>query len=183
MLLAWITGRIKWGGGAQTQGWVDTATGSPIDDLEVKSRHEADMLAHAGIRIIEPALFHGYDPKNKGKVFMHAVSLHKDMAWMGVSGEEEAREYVGALGEWVCDVAPPSSSSEGGGGPWQVRLRKGAVITVPMALRFDRWVAGQIPTGWDATAFGVPADLAGRMDPVTRTPWCPRSRPCFPRAW
>jgi hypothetical protein len=24
----------------------------------------------------------------------------------------------------------------------------------------------QIPTGWDATRFGIPADMIGRLDPV-----------------
>ncbi|KAG9718808.1 fatty acid synthase subunit alpha, partial [Aureobasidium melanogenum] len=32
---------------------------------------------------------------------------------------------------------------------------------------FDRLVAGQIPTGWDARKYGVPEDIIGQVDPVT----------------
>jgi len=164
VLLAWITGRIKWvSSTGDSGGWVEVSTGSPIKDSEVKGRLEAEMLDHAGIRIVEPELFKGYDPRGKGKVFMHAVSIDKDMPWMEISGEEEAAEYRNSLGEKGCDILPPSE----GAGPWRVRLRKGAVITVPKSLRFDRWVAGQIPTGWNPVNFGVPADLASRCDPVT----------------
>lgn len=33
-------------------------------------------------------------------------------------------------------------------GQWTVQLKKGAIIAVPKALKFDRLVAGQIPTGF-----------------------------------
>jgi fatty acid synthase subunit alpha len=170
ILLAWLTGRIKWvagsssvGGGAAVGGWADSASGAPIGDVDVKARYEAEILAHCGIRIVEPELFKGYDPHGKGKVFMHTVALERDMAWMEVAGEEEAREYTAALGDGACDVSAPSPTTAP---TWRVRLRKGATISVPKALRFDRWVAGQIPSGWDAVKAGVPADLAARMDPV-----------------
>lgn len=52
-------------------------------------------------------------------------------------------------------------------GMWMLRLRKGALIDVPIALRFDRFVAGQIPTGWSAQRLGIPEDLAQNCDPVT----------------
>lgn len=35
---------------------------------------------------------------------------------------------------------------QGEGGGWQVQLRRGATISVPRALRFDRFVAGQVRT-------------------------------------
>ena len=48
-----------------------------------------------------------------------------------------------------------------------VRLKKGATLYIPKALRFDRLVAGQIPTGWDAKRYGVPEDIANQVDPIT----------------
>jgi hypothetical protein len=36
-----------------------------------------------------------------------------------------------------------------------VKFRKGARILIPKAVRFDRLVAGQIPTGWDARVLGM----------------------------
>ena len=48
-----------------------------------------------------------------------------------------------------------------------VRLKKGATLYIPKALRFDRLVAGQIPTGWDAKRYGVPEDIVQQVDPIT----------------
>jgi fatty acid synthase subunit alpha len=46
-------------------------------------------------------------------------------------------------------------------------VRAGAVIWVPRAMKFDRFIAGQIPTGWDAVRYGVPPNIAAEVDPVT----------------
>ena len=53
-------------------------------------------------------------------------------------------------------------------GPWMMRIKAGAVVAVPKALRFDRNVAGQVPTGWDPVRLGVPPEIAQSVDPVTR---------------
>jgi fatty acid synthase subunit alpha len=45
-------------------------------------------------------------------------------------------------------------------------LKKGASLWIPKALRFDRLVAGQIPTGWDAKRYGIPDDIISQVDPV-----------------
>ncbi|CAK5202739.1 unnamed protein product, partial [Aphanomyces euteiches] len=34
-------------------------------DTQVKSLYEENILKHSGIRVIEPELFEGYDPKKK----------------------------------------------------------------------------------------------------------------------
>merc|ERR1711871_1574985 len=52
-------------------------------------------------------------------------------------------------------------------GQWMMKLRKGAVISIPRALKFDRFVAGQIPTGWSAERLGVPKNIIDQVDPVT----------------
>jgi 3-oxoacyl-(acyl-carrier-protein) synthase len=52
-------------------------------------------------------------------------------------------------------------------GQWVVKLKKGATLFVPKALRFDRLVAGQIPSGWSAARYGVPEDIVDQVDPVT----------------
>lgn len=48
-----------------------------------------------------------------------------------------------------------------------MQLKRGAVIIVPKALKFDRLVAGQVPTGWNPAAFGIPADIITQVDRVT----------------
>ncbi|KAG0759306.1 hypothetical protein G6F57_009264 [Rhizopus arrhizus] len=40
-------------------------------------------------------------------------------------------------------------------------------LLVVIALRFDRLVAGQIPTGWDAARYGIPKDIVEQVDPVS----------------
>jgi fatty acid synthase subunit alpha len=47
---------------------------------------------------------------------------------------------------------------------WFVKFKKGAKLLVPKAVRFDRLVAGQIPTGWDARVFGIPDDIVSQVD-------------------
>ena len=44
-----------------------------------------------------------------------------------------------------------------------VALRRGAVVQVPKALRADRFVAGQLPTGWDPRALGIPDDIVNQV--------------------
>jgi fatty acid synthase subunit alpha len=49
-------------------------------------------------------------------------------------------------------------------GEWMAKFKKGARILVPKSIRFDRLVAGQIPTGWDARRFGIPDDIVAQTD-------------------
>jgi len=32
--------------------WVDSKTGKPVDDKDVKSRYEKEILSHAGVQLI-----------------------------------------------------------------------------------------------------------------------------------
>ena len=45
-----------------------------------------------------------------------------------------------------------------------MKFKKGARIYVPKAFKFSRTVAGQIPTGWDAGRYGIPADIIAQTD-------------------
>ena len=164
--LAWATGRIKYHNGPLApgvarskaeemsyMGWLDAASGRPVEDLDVKGKYEEDMLLHAGCRLIEPAVCDGFEPQATGRTFLRFVSLDKDMPWVDVASEEEAMLFrerarqdaaeseAGSIGGIpLADARPVDAGSPDG--PWQVRLRKGAVLGLPRALRFDRWVAG-----------------------------------------
>lgn len=35
---------------------------------------------------------------------------------------------------------------------------------MPKAIKFDRLVAGQLPTGWDAKVYGIPQDIIDQVD-------------------
>jgi fatty acid synthase subunit alpha, fungi type len=71
--------------------------------------------------------------------------------------EAEARKFKYEHGD-KCDIWQQSS------GEWFVKLKKGVRVLVPKAFSFDRLVAGQLPTGWDAGRYGIPADIISQTD-------------------
>ncbi|KAH0541501.1 hypothetical protein FGG08_004042 [Glutinoglossum americanum] len=160
--MAWIMGLIKNHNGPlkgkQYSGWVDTKTGEPVDDRDVKPKYEKYILEHSGIRLIESELFHGYDPKKKQ--LLQEIVIEEDLDPFE-SSKETAEEFKREHGDKVEVFEIPES------GEYTVRLKKGATLLIPKALKFDRLVAGQIPTGWDARRFGIPEDIISQVDPVT----------------
>ncbi|KAK3112525.1 beta subunit of fatty acid synthetase [Teratosphaeriaceae sp. CCFEE 6253] len=159
--MAWLMGLIKNHNGPLKgktySGWVDAKTSEPVDDKDVKTKYEKHILDHAGIRLIEPELFNGYDPKKKQ--LLQEIQIEEDLDPFEAS-KETAAEFKREHGEKVETFELES-------GEFQVRLKKGATLLIPKALRFDRLVAGQIPTGWDARRYGVPDDIVSQVDPVT----------------
>ncbi|KAL6232050.1 hypothetical protein BDW75DRAFT_28846 [Aspergillus navahoensis] len=160
--MAWIMGLIKHHNGPikgkAYSGWVDSKTGEPVDDKDVKAKYEKYILEHSGIRLIEPELFKGYDPKKKQ--MLQEIVIEEDLEPFEAS-KETAEEFKREHGEKVEIFEVPES------GEYTVRLKKGATLLIPKALQFDRLVAGQIPTGWDARRYGIPDDIIEQVDPVT----------------
>ncbi|KAK2463415.1 hypothetical protein APHAL10511_004501 [Amanita phalloides] len=160
--MAWMMGFIKHFDGRLKDGslyvgWVDSKSNEPIDDKDVKGRYEKDILSHAGVRLIEPELFRGYDPKKK--VFNQEIELTHDLEPIEVA-ESEAQKLKLQHGD-KCDIWA------GEEGQWFAKLKKGACIFVPKAFSFSRTVAGQIPTGWDAGRYGIPEDIIAQTDRAT----------------
>ncbi|KAK3294084.1 uncharacterized protein B0H64DRAFT_361326 [Chaetomium fimeti] len=159
--MAWVMGLIKNHNGPikgkPYSGWVDGKTGEPVDDKDVKPKYEKYILEHSGIRLIEPELFDGYDPNKKQ--LMHEVVIEEDLDPFQAS-KDTAEEFKREHGDKVDIFEIPES------GEYTVRMKKGASLWIPKALRFDRLVAGQIPTGWDAKRYGVPDDIISQVDPV-----------------
>ena len=159
--MAWIMGLIKNHNGPlkgkSYSGWVDAKTGDPVDDKDVKAKYEKYILEHSGIRLIESELFNGYDPKKKQ--ILHEVQIEEDLDPFEAS-METAEEFRRQHGDKV-EIFELES------GEFTVRLKKGATLLIPKALKFDRLVAGQIPTGWDAKKYGIPDDIIEQVDPVT----------------
>lgn len=160
--MAWIMGLIKNHNGPikghPYSGWVDAKSGEPVDDKDIKSKYEKQILEHSGIRLIEPELFGGYDPNNKE--LLHEVVIEEDLEPFQ-SSKETAEEFKRQHGVKAEIFEIPES------GEYIVRMKKGASLWIPKALKFDRLVAGQIPTGWDAKKYGVPEDIISQVDPVT----------------
>ncbi|KAF2396135.1 hypothetical protein EJ06DRAFT_500524 [Trichodelitschia bisporula] len=160
--MAWIMGLIKNHNGPlkgkSYSGWVDAKSGEPVDDKDIKSKYEKYILDHSGIRLIEPELFNGYDPNKKQ--MLQEVQIQEDLDPFETS-KETAEEFRREHGDKVEIFEIPDS------GEYTVRFRRGATLLIPKALRFDRLVAGQIPTGWDARKYGIPDDIISQVDPVT----------------
>jgi 3-oxoacyl-(acyl-carrier-protein) synthase len=152
--LAWLMGLVRYEG----DGWVDAASGEPVPDSQVKARYEERILAHSGIRVIEPEVLNGYDPHRKWMT--QEVALNEDMRPVEVSAGE-AEQFKLEHGDRVV-VSPVEGSDR-----CLVRMLKGAVLYIPKALRFDRFVAGLVPTGWSAERYGIPKDIIDQVDPIT----------------
>ncbi|KAJ2611506.1 fatty acid synthase alpha subunit Lsd1 [Coemansia sp. RSA 1365] len=161
--LAWVMGLIKhFNGplpdtGGHYTGWIDCASGEPVADTDVKARYEQQILAHSGIRLLEPELLEDQDPAVVP--LMRELQLEADMDVFEATCDEAAAFKL-RNGDRV-DVW------ENNDGSWSVRFLRGAVLMVPKALRFDRLVGGQLPTGWDPTRYGIPADVVEQVDMVT----------------
>ncbi|KAJ2678474.1 fatty acid synthase alpha subunit Lsd1 [Coemansia spiralis] len=160
--LAWIMGLIKHFNGRLKNkqlysGWVDAKTEEPVEDKDIKARYEKQILEHTGIRLIEAELLEGYDPSKKP--MLRELQIEHDMEPFEASPEEAAGFKL--RNEDKVDIWENSDGS------WSVRFLKGAMLMVPKALRFDRLVAAQRPTGWDPVRYGVPKDVVDQVDPIT----------------
>ncbi|KAJ1659677.1 fatty acid synthase alpha subunit Lsd1, partial [Coemansia sp. RSA 25] len=162
--LAWVMGLIKhYNGalkatGAMYVGWVDAKTEEPVRDIDIKPRYEEYILAHTGIRLIEPELAGGYDPNKR--TLLREIQIEHNMEPFEATADEAAtfKHHGGSN----VDIWENS-----GRGSWSVKFLKGALIRVPMALRGDRLVAALLPTGWDPRRYGIPNDVAKPVDNVT----------------
>ncbi|KAJ2157009.1 fatty acid synthase alpha subunit Lsd1 [Coemansia sp. RSA 552] len=162
--LAWIMGLIKHHNGQLSAtgkhyvGWIDIKSGEPVHDADIKPRYEEYILAHTGIRLIEPDLVGDYDPHRK--LVMREIQIQHDMEPFEASAEEAAA-YKKSNGDRVDMWENEDGSS------WSVRFLKGALIRVPAAANTASLVAGQLPTGWNAKRFGIPEDIIDQVDPAT----------------
>ncbi|KAJ2999622.1 3-oxoacyl-[acyl-carrier-protein] synthase [Globomyces sp. JEL0801] len=155
--IKFFSGRLK--DGKSYIGWIELESGKPISDSDIKVKYEKVILEHTGIRLIEPELFGGYNPNKKE--FLHEVILDHDLEPFETA-QEEALQFKLKHGD-KCDIWCSTESD----GQWFAKLKKGASLLIPKAMKFNRLVAGQIPTGWDAKRYGIPQDIIDQVDPCT----------------
>ncbi|EOD49992.1 putative fatty acid synthase subunit protein [Neofusicoccum parvum UCRNP2] len=156
--MAWIMGLIKyaehptWQGIEQPAGWVDAKSSEPIQDHEIEGRYGEHIKAHAGIRIVEPELWDGYDPEKKQ--FFQEVVMQEDMEPFETS-KDTAEAFKRRHGDHA-DVLDG-----------KVYIKKGATLLIPKAAKFSHNVAGQIPTGFNPRTYGISEDIISQVDPIT----------------
>lgn len=164
--MAWIMGLIKHSRNSAFEkekesytGWVDAKTGEPVVDCDIRSRYEKHILQHSGIRLVEPALWNGYDPHKK-QLFQEVV-IQADLEPFEAS-KETASAFQREHGSYADIQEIPGSGSV-----FWVRIKKGATLMISKAIDFGNDVAGQIPTGWNPKTYGITDDIISQVDPIT----------------
>ncbi|MEX1176646.1 MAG: fatty acid synthase subunit beta domain-containing protein [Mycobacterium sp.] len=153
--LAWTTGLLKWEDDPKP-GWYDTATGALVDESEIVENYHDAVVQRCGIRefVADGALHADHSAE-----LLVSVFLDRDFTFV-VSSEAEARAFEHADPEHT--VVRPTGDS----GDWEVIRRAGTEIRVPRKAKLSRTVGGQIPTGFDATVWGISADMVASVDRV-----------------
>ncbi|KAK5011229.1 hypothetical protein LTR28_004736 [Elasticomyces elasticus] len=166
--MAWMMNMIKHVDGDTKDGhyvgWADSKTGEHVDDGDIETKYGKRILDHTGIRLVEPELFGGYDPEKKES--LQEVAVEDDLPEFDAT-IATAKAFKLRHGENVV-IRQLDGTDE-----CRVRIKRGAHILVAKALPFT-WgsVAGQIPTGWNPTKYGIQEDLANQVDPATLYTLC-----------
>ncbi|WP_456698395.1 fatty acid synthase subunit beta domain-containing protein [Aeromicrobium sp. P5_D10] len=150
--LAWSTGLVSWD--AAGGGWFDTATQEKVDEADLVERYEETVREAVGIRryVDEGSMVDNAAP------LLTSVFLDKDLSFT-VGNEAEARALRDADPERTVIAATAD-------GDWTVTRKAGTEIRVPRRMKLTRTVGGQIPTGFDPTVWGVPAEMVESIDRV-----------------
>ncbi|WP_293787923.1 beta-ketoacyl synthase N-terminal-like domain-containing protein, partial [uncultured Aeromicrobium sp.] len=150
--LAWTTGLVQWD--AANRGWYDTASGEPVAEEDLADRYEDAVRERVGIRR------YGDDGSmvDNAAPLLTSVYLEEDLTFT-VSGEAEARAMREADPERTV-IAQTADDD------WAVTRKAGTEIRVPRKMKLTRTVGGQIPTGFDPTVWGIPAEMVEAVDRV-----------------
>ncbi|KAA1373612.1 DUF1729 domain-containing protein [Aeromicrobium fastidiosum] len=150
--LAWSTGLVSWD--EQGGGWFDTATQEKVDEADLVERYEETVREAVGIRryVDEGSMVDNTAP------LLTSVYLDDDLSFT-VGNEAEARALRDADPERTVITASAD-------GDWTVTRKAGTEIRVPRRMKLTRTVGGQIPTGFDPTVWGVPAEMVESIDRV-----------------
>ncbi|QBJ95111.1 DUF1729 domain-containing protein [Rhodococcus sp. ABRD24] len=152
--LAWNTGLVAWENDP-VAGWYDVESGELVPESEIAERYHDAVVERCGIRTYgdEGAMVDNTAP------LLTSVFIDKDLSFV-VGSEAEARAFVDSDPENTVASIDPES------GDWTVTRKAGTEIRVPRKVKLTRTVGGQIPTGFDVTKWGIPADMASSVDRV-----------------
>ncbi len=157
--LAWIMGLIRYENGLGKTpfvGWVDAKTAEPLGDDQIWSKYREVISKNTGVRFADETI-QNFDPR--AVVVFGDVILENAFSFVA--------ETEDALQGYQKQYAGKMSAEKLSDGTYRVTLAKGSVIKVPRRVSLTRSVAGQIPQGFDAVRFGVPAVLAKQVDRTT----------------
>ncbi|KAH6996912.1 hypothetical protein EDB80DRAFT_651672 [Ilyonectria destructans] len=153
--LAWMTGLIKYerqcihNGVNIGPGWVECESGEPIKDADVKRKLESRIREHTGIRIVNPDQSSNLDPRLRN--MLHEVGAAEDLPPFECS-PQAAEAFKARHGDGAEILSSDGTTAK-------VRIRRGAYIFVPKAMNTEYFVGAQLPTGWDASKYGIPDEV------------------------
>ena len=156
--LAWMMGLIKQGrnkANGNSGFWVDTQTGETVEEWNIKHRYEERILQHTGIRLIKPQL-------DQERQSTQELVLQSNLPPFAAS-QDAATQFTRLHGDNAETWKDPASDQ------WLVLLKAGATLLVPKAASPSATdiVAGQLPSGWDASRYGIEPSIIARLDPTT----------------
>jgi fatty acid synthase len=154
--LAWLTGLIRWDAAGRT--WFDVESGAPVAEADIFDQYRETVAGRVGIRSYEDDA----SMVDHSAPLLSSVFLDQDLSFT-VATESEARALQSAAPEHTA-IAPVDPADQSG--DWRVTRRAGAEIRVPLRRPITRTVGGQIPTGFDPAAWGIPADMIEAVDRV-----------------
>lgn len=142
----------------------DSKTGKYYDvakneEIEIKEiiKYEKYVLAHTGIRILEEDVV-DYNPGKK-PMLQEVVLLQ---SFKTVVSEELMKEY-----KLMHDDDSMKITALNQDNMFEVKFLPGTKLYLPKAFKFDRYVSGQIPLGWDASNYGISQDIINQVDRLT----------------
>ena len=150
--LAWSTGLVAWDDAAH--GWYDVASGEVVDEADLHARYHDEVVSRCGVRRYED----DGSMRDNTAPLLTSVYLDEDLTFT-VGSRAEAQAMVDADPERTL-------VRETADGDWQVTRRAGTEIRVPRRMQLTRTVGGQVPTGFDPSVWGVPAEMVGSIDRV-----------------
>jgi len=160
--MAWIMNIIKHYSGPTKHGdycgWVETETGQPISDVDIKRKYEKRILEHSGIRLINSS--NSSTSNGRSKEILHEVIVQADLEPFGTS-RDTAYDFKREHGDRVNIIYVPET------GEYEVCLKKGARLLIPKALKTSPRVVGEVPTGWNPKTYGIDDTIISQVDPVT----------------
>jgi fatty acid synthase len=150
--LAWVTGLVRWDAAGRT--WFDVESGEPVSEAAIADRYRETVAERCGIR----SFVDDGSMVDHSAPLLSSVFLDRDLTF-NVTSETEAKALQEAAPEHT--VIAPS-----GEGDWTVTRRAGTEIRVPLRKPITRTVGGQIPTGFDPAAWGIPGEMVESVDRV-----------------
>ncbi|CAK4034469.1 sterigmatocystin biosynthesis fatty acid synthase subunit alpha [Lecanosticta acicola] len=164
---AWFMGLITHvhepakAGQQQHVGWVDAKTREPVHEDEVEARYGEYIRAHIGIRSLEGEASGDDENDPTLREILEEISLQDDLA--PFEAPAAAAEALKRRHKENITVQPLAQDAD----RCTVQLKRGATIMAPKSTVFD-WgkVAGLLPTGFDASRYGLPNDLVRNLDPT-----------------